>query len=247
MPDGSAAPVPSCVLVVDDDARWSDVVAYHVRREAVSVLVVGNGVEALATADEMQPQMIVVGLGLPSVDGLEVCRRLRAACDAYIILSTARCDEATILAGFAAGADDVLAHPFTSREAAARIEAILARRCPAPTLDNTVRSRAYDASGKQVFGPLSVDVGRREVFVADHQISLTRTQFDILATLVQRPGGVTTRQELLDAVWGPCWSGSANLIDVHIGHLRRRLGDNPARPLLVLNVRGIGYRLAGCR
>jgi DNA-binding response OmpR family regulator len=95
-----------------------------------------------------------------------------------------------------------------------------------------------------MFGPLSVDVARREVLVADEQISLTRTQFDILATLAQRAGAVTTRQELVDAVWGPLWSGSANIVDVHIGQLRRRLGDDPSRPLLVLNVRGIGYRLA---
>jgi len=104
---------------------------------------------------------------------------------------------------------------------------------------------ATDSPGRQMFGPLSVDVARREVFVADEQISLTRTQFDILATLVQREGAVTTRRELLNAVWGPCWSGSANILDVHIGQLRRKLGDDPSRPLLVLNVRGIGYRLAG--
>jgi DNA-binding response OmpR family regulator len=104
---------------------------------------------------------------------------------------------------------------------------------------------ATDSPGRQLFGPLSVDIARREVFVADVQISLTRTQFDILATLVQREGAVTTRQELLNAVWGPYWPGSANILDVHIGQLRRKLGDDPSRPLLVLNVRGIGYRLAG--
>jgi DNA-binding response OmpR family regulator len=96
-----------------------------------------------------------------------------------------------------------------------------------------------------MFGALSVDVARREVLVADEQISLTRTQFDILATLALRAGAVTTRQELMDAVRGPYWSGSANIVDVHIGQLRRRLGDDPSRPLLVVNVRGIGYRLAG--
>lgn len=96
-----------------------------------------------------------------------------------------------------------------------------------------------------MFGPLAVDIARREVLVAEKQISLTRTQFDILATLAARAGAVTTRQELLDAVWGPCWSGSTNIVDVHIGQLRRKLGDDPSRPLLVLNVRGIGYRLAG--
>jgi DNA-binding response OmpR family regulator len=96
-----------------------------------------------------------------------------------------------------------------------------------------------------MFGRLSVDVARREVLIANEQISLTRTQFDILATLAQRAGAVITRRELLDAVWGPYWSGSTNIVDVHIGQLRRRLGDDPSRPLLVLNVRGIGYRLAG--
>jgi len=108
-----------------------------------------------------------------------------------------------------------------------------------------VHDGATELPGRRMFGPLSVDVARREVLVADEQISLTRTQFDILATLAQRAGAVTTRQELLDAVWGPYWSGSANIVDVHIGQLRRKLGDDPSRPLLVLNIRGIGYRLAG--
>jgi DNA-binding response OmpR family regulator len=99
------------------------------------------------------------------------------------------------------------------------------------------------ALSRQVFGPLSVDVGRREVLVADELIRLTRTQFDILAALAQRGRRVTSRQELLDAVWGPSWAGCADVVDVHIGQLRRKLGDDPARPLLVLNVRGIGYRL----
>jgi DNA-binding response OmpR family regulator len=104
---------------------------------------------------------------------------------------------------------------------------------------------AIDLPGRRMFGRLSVDVARREVLIANEQISLTRTQFDILATLAQRAGAVITRRELLDAVWGPYWSGSTNIVDVHIGQLRRRLGDDPSRPLLVLNVRGIGYRLAG--
>lgn len=98
-------------------------------------------------------------------------------------------------------------------------------------------------SSRQVFGPLSVDVARREVLVADEQIRLTRTQFDILAALAQRGSRVTSRRELLDAVWGPDWAGCADVVDVHIGQLRRKLGDNPASPLLVLSVRGIGYRL----
>lgn len=106
-------------------------------------------------------------------------------------------------------------------------------------------TRAGDSRGVQVFGPLSVDIARREVFVADALIRLTRTEFEILATLAQRPGRVTTCREMLDAVWGPRWAGSTTNIHVHIGHLRRKLGDNPAQPLLVLNVRGIGYRLAG--
>jgi DNA-binding response OmpR family regulator len=238
----SAALAPLGILVVDDDAGWTDVVSDHLRCDEASVLVVDTHSDVLATAEKTQPTLIILDLGLPGGDGLQVYRRLRTISDAHIIL-TAPCDAATTITGLA-GADELLAKPFDGRAVAQHIRAILRRRRPSP-LDYAQPPRTYDSHGRQVFGPLSVDIARREVLVANEQISLTRTEFEILATLAQRPGQVTTRQELLAAVWGPCWAGSTANIHVHIGHLRRKLGDNPAQPVLVLNVRGIGYRLAG--
>lgn len=240
----SAPTAPSHVLVVGDDAHWTDLLGEYLRAQEVSVVVADNNTEALVTAKKLQPRIILIDFDLDGGDGVQLCRRMRTVSDAHITLLTARRDEATTIAGLAAGADDVLAKPFTSREVAARIQAIL-RRFPARPKAYAVEPYSENVSGRQVFGPLSVDVARREVFVADEQISLTRTEFEILATLAQRPGGVTTRQEMLHAVWGPRWAGSVTNIHVHISQLRRKLGDNPARPLLVLNVRGIGYRLAG--
>jgi DNA-binding response OmpR family regulator len=240
--DDTLAAALLSVLVVGDHVRWIEVVADYFRREEVSVTVADNGVDALAIAEGMRPGMIILDADSPDVDVLELCRRLRRFSDAHIIMWTARADEATVLAGFAAGADDFLTQARSSRELAARIRAVL-RRCRRTPLGHMGLPWANDAP-RRVFGLLSIDVARREVFVADEQISLTRTQFAILAALAARAGAVITRQELVDVVWGPCWAGSVNTIDVHIGQLRRKLGDNPARPLLLLNVRGIGYRLA---
>jgi len=231
------------VLLVDGDAGWSSAMADHLGPQTASVVVADASQDVVAVAEDLQPQLIILDLDLPGDGKLETCRRLRAVSDAYLIVVSARCDESMIISGLAAGADDVFTKPVSTRAVAARIGAIL-RRHPSSS-PVTTASRAGKSLGKFVYGPLSVDVDRREVCVADVQIKLTRTQFEILTALAQRPGTVITRQELLDTVWGPRWSGSPNIIDVHIGQLRRRLGDDPARPLLVLNVRGKGYRLAG--
>lgn len=231
------------ILVVDDEVSWTKVMADCLRPEQVLVVVADNGEEVLAAAKNSQPRIVVLDMDLPGVDTLSVCRRLSAMSDAYIIMVTRCCDEATTVAGLAAGADDVLTKPFTGREVAARIRAVLRRH--RRSRRKGVPPPSGSSFGRWVFGPLSVDVGRREVFVAEEQIDLTRTQFEILATLAQRAGAVTSRQELLNSVWGPYWSGSPSNIDVHIGQLRKRLGDDPARPVLILNVRGKGYRLVG--
>lgn len=240
----SALTAPSHVLVVDGDAGWTDLLAEYLRAEEVSVVVTDNCDEALTAAKTLQPRIILLDADVRGGDGVQLCRRMRTLSDGHITMLTARRDEGTTIAGLAAGADDVLAKPISSREIAARIRAIR-RRLHASPADHAVGSYSENAPARQVFGRLCVDIARREVFLADEQISLTRTEFEILATLAQRPGGVTTRQEMLHAVWGPRWAGSVTNIHVHISQLRRKLGDNPARPLLVLNVRGIGYRLAG--
>lgn len=231
------------VLVVDSDVDWSAQIAHHLRPENVSVVVAEGCHDVMTVVEDISPQLIILDLDLPGDDKLETCRRLRAVSDAYLVVMSARCDEAMTIAGLAAGADDVLTKPVSSRAAAARVHAIARRhrasRSPAPS------SRGGESSKKCVFGPLSVDIIRREVFIADQQIQLTRIQFEILSALARRPGRVTTRQELVNSVWGPSWSGSPNTIDVHIGQLRRRLGDDLDQPILVVNERGKGFRLAG--
>ncbi|WP_082698523.1 response regulator transcription factor [Mycobacterium sp. GA-2829] len=231
------------VLLVDGDAGWADALSDHLEREMLSVIVTSASEDALADARDLKPQLIILDLDMPGDGKLETCRRLRAVSDAYLIVLSVRCDESMTISGLAAGADDVLTKPVSSHAVAARIEAIL-RRHPS-SFPVAARARAGNTSGKFVYGQLSIDVDRREVFVADELIRLTRTQFEILMTLAQRPGTVITRRELMDTVWGPHWSGSPNIVDVHIGQLRRRLGDDPVRPLRVVNVRGKGYRLAG--
>lgn len=231
------------ILVVSTGAGWTDRLAEQLPAEEVSVLVTDSSAEALVAARNLRPRIILLDFDLRGGDGVQLCRRMRTVSDAHITMLTARSDEATTIAGLAAGADDVLAKPFTSREVAARIRAVLRRFLPPPTAYG-VRPYSENTPGRKEFGWLAIDLARREVFVADEQITLTRTEFEILAILAQRPGGVTTLQQMLDAVWGPRWAGSVAKLHVHIGNLRRKLGDDPARPLLVLNVRGIGYRLA---
>lgn len=239
----SAPTAASRVLVVSTGAGWTDRLAEQLPAGEVMVLVTDSSAEALLAARNLQPRIILLDGDLRGDDGVQVCGRMRTVSDAHITMLTGRNDEATTIAGLAAGADDVLAKPFTVHEIAARIRAVRRRVLP-PATAYAVRPYSENAPGRQEFGWLSVDLARREVFVADEQIRLTRTEFEILATLAQRPGAVTTLQQMLDAVWGPRWAGSTAKLHVHIGNLRRKLGDNPARPLLVLNVRGIGYRLA---
>lgn len=231
------------VLVVYDCVGWTSAVSELLRYEHVSVVSSEDHQDVVAVTERTRPEMIILDLDSPRASELDVCRRLRAVSDAFLIVVSARCDEAMTIAGLAAGADDVLVKPLSSHEVAARVRVVLRRRRSQPQV--AAGQCSGDLPRKCVVGPLSIDVARREVFVAGEQINLTRTQFAILATLAKRPGAVTPRQELLDSVWGPCWTGSPNIVDVHIGHIRRKLGDDPARPLLVVNVRGKGYRLTG--
>jgi DNA-binding response OmpR family regulator len=179
---------------------------------------------------------VVLDLGLPGLDGIEVCRQLRTFTDCYVIMLTARTDEVDKLIGLSVGADDYLTKPFSPRELVARVQVMLRRpRVPAPTCG---------AAGDLLrFGPLVLDVAGREVHLDGDPVDLTRTEFDLLATLASRPKVVFTRRQLIDAVWGATWVGDEHLVDVHIGHLRRKLGDDAAEARFVRTVRGVGYRM----
>ncbi|MGY4712273.1 response regulator [Mycolicibacterium sp. CBM1] len=233
-------------LVVDDEVSLADVVGGYLQREHFEVVSAADGAEGLRLARETDPDVVVLDLSLPGIDGLEVCRQLRTFSDAYVVMLTARDTEIDTIVGLSVGADDYMTKPFSPRELVARIQAMLRR-------PRTVRHAADAVSAAvaepppRVFGDLRIDVAAREVAVGSEPINLTRTEFDVLEALSSRPGLVYTRRQLLEAVWGDDWFGNEHLIDVHIGHLRRKLGDDPAKPRFVSTVRGVGYRMGSGR
>ena len=223
------------VLVVDDEQALARLVGESLTREGFDVAIVADGLAAVDAARARTPDVVVLDLGLPGLDGIEVCRQLRTFSDCYVIMLTARADEIDKLIGLSVGADDYLTKPFSPRELVARVHAMLRRpRAAAPLVADVEALR---------FGTLSVDVGAREVRSDGSLVDLTRTEFDVLATLAARPRLVFTRRQLIEAIWGETWVGDEHLVDVHIGHLRRKLGDDPDAGRFVRTVRGVGYRM----
>jgi DNA-binding response OmpR family regulator len=229
-------------LVVDDEAALADVVATYLERERFEVTVCHNGAEALAVARGVDPDVVVLDLGLPGIDGFEVCRQLRTFSDAYVVMLTARDAEMDTIVGLTVGADDYITKPFSPRELVARIRAML-RRPRFPTSVMAPTGMGDQIPPPRHFGPLAIDIASRQVFLDRNPIPLTRTEFDILAALSSRPGVVWSRRQLIEAVWGEPWVGNDHLVDVHVGHLRRKLGDDPSDPRFVFTVRGVGYRM----
>jgi DNA-binding response OmpR family regulator len=221
-------------LVVDDETALAGVVASYLEREQFEVSLAHTGPDALTVAREVDPDVVVLDLGLPGIDGIEVCRRLRTFSDAYVVMLTARDTELDTIVGLSVGADDYLTKPFSTRELVARVRAMLRRP----------RNTPATAENSRVFGPLRIDVAGRQVSIDDEPIVLTRTEFDVLATLSAHPGVVLSRRQLLETVWDPSYVGNEHLVDVHIGHVRRKLGDDPAAPRYVMTVRGVGYRMS---
>lgn len=225
-------------MVVEDEPSLANLVGSYLERDGFEVAITGDGSEAVPLARQVDPDVVVLDLGLPGLDGVEVCRQLRTFSDAYVVMLTARTEEIDTLIGLSVGADDYMTKPFSPRELTARIQAMLRR--PRST---TAAAPANAVSPPRRFGDLSLDVDGREVTVAGQPVALTRTEFDILAALARDPGVVLTRAQLIEAVWGPSWVGDEHLVDVHIGHLRRKLGDDAARGRYVRTVRGVGYRM----
>lgn len=231
-------------LVVEDEEALSALVASYLERDGFEVAQSDDGLDAVALAREFDPDVVILDLGLPSLDGVEVCRRLRTFSDAYVVMLTARADEIDTVIGLSVGADDYLTKPFSPRELMARIQAMMRR--PRTTASGMVLSGMASErmpSERRVFGDLEIDVDAREVTVDGAPIALTRTEFDVLAALSGEPGFVLARGQLIGKVWGPAWVGDEHLVDVHIGHLRRKLGDDAARGRYVRTVRGVGYRM----
>jgi DNA-binding response OmpR family regulator len=220
-------------LVVDDEASLVRAVAGYLNHEGYTVDTAADGEAALAAAHAAPPDVVVLDLMLPGIDCIEVCRQLRTFSDAYIIMLTARTEEVDKLVGLSVGADDYLTKPFSPRELVARVKAMLRRP----------RTAGPGATPLRHVGALTIDPQAREVQVEGEPVELTRTEFDLLDALSARPRMVFTRTQLVDSVWGEGWVGDDHLVDVHIGHVRRKLGDDPAEPRYILTVRGVGYRM----
>jgi DNA-binding response OmpR family regulator len=214
----------------------------YLQRGGFEVQVVHDGHSAVAVAREFDPDMVVLDLGLPGLDGIEVCRQVRVFSDAYLIMLTARTDEVDKLIGLSMGADDYLTKPFSPRELMARVAAMLRRPRPPRQQQPTSHpdGRHNDA---RTFGSLTVDAVGRDVWLDGVPVPLTRTEFDLLATLSGQPRVAFSRRQLIDAVWGPEWVSDEHLVDVHIGHLRRKLDDDANESKFVRTVRGVGYRM----
>jgi len=223
-------------LVVDDELALANVVSSYLKRDGFEVAVAVDGEEALVQARTIDPDVVVLDLGLPGMDGIEVCRRLRTFSDCYVIMLTARAEEVDTLIGLSVGADDYMTKPFSPRELLARIRAMLRR-------PRTAAVRTEAATPPIVVGDLRIDVGGREARVAGELVPLTRTEFDVLSTLAGRPGAVFSRSSLIEAVWGGNWVGDEHLVDVHVLHVRQKLGDTADRQRYVRTIRGVGYRI----
>jgi DNA-binding response OmpR family regulator len=248
------------VLVVDDEAVLAGVVSTYLERAGYAVTVTGNGLEAVRLARSLRPDVVVLDLGLPGLDGIAVCREIRTFSDCYVVMLTARADEVDTLVGLSVGADDYVTKPFSVRELVARVQALLRRpRAGAPLGRGMATATGGGAAGPgggpapaaeepaRVFGDLVLDPAAREVTVVGRPVELTRTEFDVLEALSARPRLAFTRRQLVDAVWGEAWVGDEHLVDVHIGHVRRKLGDDPAAPRYIRTVRGVGYRMGDGR
>ncbi|WP_072687730.1 response regulator [Rhodococcus marinonascens] len=230
-------------LVVDDERPLAAIVVGYLERENFEVAVSYNGVDALARAREIDPDVVILDLGLPGMDGIEVCRGLRTFSDAYVVMLTARNAEMDTIIGLSVGADDYVTKPFSPRELVARIRAMLRRpRNGSADEPRSPEPRAGEIA-LRVFGALRIDVTGREVHLGESPVMLTRTEFDVLAALSSRPGMAFSRRQLIEAVWGESWVGNEHLVDVHVGHLRRKLGDDAAASRYVNTIRGIGYRM----
>jgi DNA-binding response OmpR family regulator len=219
------------VLVVDDEVPLTSVVGSYLEREGFSVSVAHTGPDAVDRAREERPDLVVLDLMLPGFDGVEACRQMRTFTDAYIIMLTARDEEVDKVLALSMGADDYLVKPFSPRELIARVRAMLRRP----------RTSVEEPSEAIAVGGLLLDPEARAVTVDGTDIDLTRTEFDLLAAMAARPKAALTRRQLIDAVWGENWYGDDHVVDVHVGHLRTKLGDNAGEPRFVRTVRGVGY------
>jgi DNA-binding response OmpR family regulator len=222
------------ILFVEDEPSISDPFSKALAREGFEAIVARSGREALALAERLGPDLVLLDLNLPDTDGRDVARELRRRGDVPIVMLTARGTEMDRIVGLEIGADDYVVKPFSGGEVIARIRAVLRRttRGEAPTIEPVE------------IGGLTVDFGARRVTLDGAPVDLSRKEFDLLAELVRNAGRVVSRDDLMDRVWDENWFGSTKTLDTHVGWLRRKLGDDTASPRYLHTVRGVGFRFS---
>jgi DNA-binding response OmpR family regulator len=218
--------VGGTVLIIEDEHSIGALIRSYLSRDGFGVVWVRSGEEALVELVRHSVRMVVLDIGLPGMDGFEVCRQIRARSSVPILIVTARDEEPDRVAGLELGADDYITKPFSPRELVARVKAILRRAEPAPA-DTVLK-----------LGDIVLDLQGREVSVGGEPVELTAKEFDLLTCLMEHPGVVLSRDTLLDRAWGTTYPGGTRTVDVHVGQLRRKLG----RPALIRTVRGAGYK-----
>jgi two-component system response regulator RegX3 len=227
------------VLLVEDEASIAEPFARALQREGFDAVVAPTAAAARAAFDRAPPAIVLLDVGLPDGDGRELCREWRAGSAVPIIMLTARGTETDKVVGLELGADDYVVKPFGAAEVVARIRAVLRRAPRAPAAD------VAPAGEPVALGALRIDPGARRVSLDGAEVELTRKEFDLLARLARDAGRVVTREDLMADVWDENWFGSTKTLDVHVGFLRRKLGDDALRPRFLHTVRGVGFRLAG--
>jgi DNA-binding response OmpR family regulator len=225
------------ILVVDDEPNIRRIVTSYLRTEGFDVAEAADGAEALAAFGRVDPDLVVLDVMMPGMDGIEVLRELRRRSDVYVIMLTARAEETDRVVGLSVGADDYVTKPFGAKELVARVKAVLRRaRHPA--------TAGGDPEIVEVDG-LVIDIGRYEVRRDGEVVTLTALEFELLAALASQPGRVFTRHQLLERVWGWDHVGDERVVDVHIRKLRKALHDDATAPRFIATVRGVGYKLVG--
>ncbi len=229
------------ILVVDDETALVELVRSYLENEQYEVLTAMDGHTALDLARTAQPDLVVLDVMLPILDGLEVCRQLRQFSDAYVIMLTARTEEIDKILGLTVGADDYLTKPFSPRELVARIKALLRRPRQTASAHHSASELPDDTPAPQQWGNLTIDEAQHEVTLHGQPVELTSREFALLLALARHPGRVFTRPQLLEHVWGDVYYDE-HVVDVHIANLRKKLDADPAHHQYLETIRGVGYR-----
>ncbi len=220
------------ILVVDDEANLRNLLKAYLEAEGYTVYLAEDGAEGLAAYHQYAPDLVILDIMLPGMDGIEVLQQLRRESDVYVLMLTSRSEEMDRIVGLTVGADDYVTKPFSPRELVARVKAILRRPRQLPQPDEDVLTFAH----------IRIDTQRYQVWYEDELIELTALEFKLLNTLAQHAGLVLSREQLLERVWGYDFFGEERVVDVHVGHIRQKIEPDPSNPRFIQTVRGVGYK-----